>query len=681
MADPTMTDAAAIAPGPLLNPNHRAAVVNVGFAVALGLACARRPPFAAERRVWWTRGAFAVVAASLATTSLWFGSRGGTAGALVAAAVVAAATFGRQRERDRRWSLHALLTDRAWRFGLPSVLVGAAVVLFALGVFDQTGKELTDTNTSKLGVAWDALRLVGQSPLTGVGRGAFEPAFAAVRSPLDPLTYRTPENWMVQLSAEWGLPFVAATAATLAVALSPSVLRRAGSRAVGPYAALVGAMVHQAADDATDVPAYVVLLVACAAQVVGFAENGLSSSFERVSAASPPARASGRGAAEAVSEPSLPVPSSGASLVSSGSSKRARSIAAPALLLAAACGALLCVYFPLSVRGTLLADERRVVRALADVPSFDELAGAATRVASRHPADGELFSLLALRLTATAAVDGERSIARAWAEAAVQRGPMLAPAHIALARASVGHSKQQVLESYGRALARTVVQQGALVREVAPHIASVEDARIVLALAQTPTLAPALAKAIEGRLPEAAHAILPPRERARAALTALLSAWATAEPSDREPLGPALKTAALSFQPHARGCGDGALVARGLALAGDGAAAMKAFELPPSGSDPFPCHEGRFRTATDLALAHEARAALDAMEQTACTAQASCGPRLIAVATAHQARGDWPKAIEVLRRARERAPSDPNVQRELQRAMTALQRPRDVAKR
>ena len=105
-------------------------------------------------------------------------------------------------------------------------------------------------------MAWrQALGLVESYPLTGVGRGALEQAFATVASNAGQVRYPWLENAYLQAFVDWGLPGGLVLAA-LGVWVFVSALRRLrhDPLLMGPLAALVGLALHELVDFSIELP-------------------------------------------------------------------------------------------------------------------------------------------------------------------------------------------------------------------------------------------------------------------------------------------------------------------------------------------------------------------------------------------------------------------------------------------
>lgn len=213
----------AAALGPVMNPNHVAGFMAFGIPLLLG--------FAMETRVRPQRIAWASLALLCFVVALVSRSRGGAAAALAGPptlAVWVALGAGRARRGDG-----PRLDPRALAGG--AVFLGLAVGAFLYVVGGQLPADFHDTDLSKLELARHALALVAESPLFGIGRGAFSSAFVAVHGTSERYTHA--ENLVAQWTAEWGIPVALMVALGLGRALFRALV---GARSRVHVGALVG---------------------------------------------------------------------------------------------------------------------------------------------------------------------------------------------------------------------------------------------------------------------------------------------------------------------------------------------------------------------------------------------------------------------------------------------------------
>ncbi|MEO8903137.1 MAG: O-antigen ligase family protein, partial [Polyangiaceae bacterium] len=138
----------------------------------------------------------------IATPAILSGSRGGLAAFLLA--VIAFGIFAVWRRLGER-SRHPHWLRRGWLRGSGAVAAfGVAIVFALLGVRDSW-REINHTDLDKFKLAAWIVPLLHDFPLFGVGRGAFESAFAHYKPTADHLDFSYPENIAAQWTAEWGL--------------------------------------------------------------------------------------------------------------------------------------------------------------------------------------------------------------------------------------------------------------------------------------------------------------------------------------------------------------------------------------------------------------------------------------------------------------------------------------------
>lgn len=218
--------------GPLLNPNHLAAVAAVGIPLALGHARGA-PTSLASAGYTALAGACAVtVAATLSRAGIVV-----AAAELVAFPIVVRLAAA---EEPRRGAASTTLP------ALGMLAVGVAFVAPEL-----LQKQFHVSGFSKMELVARAYRLVREHPWVGVGRGAFGAAFA--RHEGEPLPqfpaagisrYSHAEHWPAQLMTELGVPLAVVLALLLAAAFVLSSRRAVrtptGAGAVIALAGLVG---------------------------------------------------------------------------------------------------------------------------------------------------------------------------------------------------------------------------------------------------------------------------------------------------------------------------------------------------------------------------------------------------------------------------------------------------------
>lgn len=201
--------AASLVMGPLLNPNHLGCLMAIGAVVAAGLLLYPRQPVAI--RTVWALVAVACIAILAATQSR---------GALLALAVGVLAVLSTlfvQRTTSRTGSEKRRARRRREKFfatTAPLTIIVICAITCALYVgadgviaqLENTSLDEVNVPTSKFAAWRSAMTLVEESPWTGIGRGAFEPAFTRVHPASAFATFSHPENTIVQAVVEWGIP-------------------------------------------------------------------------------------------------------------------------------------------------------------------------------------------------------------------------------------------------------------------------------------------------------------------------------------------------------------------------------------------------------------------------------------------------------------------------------------------
>ncbi len=371
---------------PLLNPNHLAAYMNIGFCVALGAALAPRS------KVPRAISASAVIV--LAGLQVWVASRGGVAAMILGALLVV--WFSREDKSEAS-------SRRGLAWAIPALLCAGSAVIMVLSTSDAL-KELTETDTSKLELIRRALGMSLDFPVFGVGRGAFESTFAAYRSGRGHMVFTHPEDVVAQWISEWGFPVALLAGGAIAFALRPSSMRARSFPAIGAWVALATAAIHNLVDFSSETPGVMLALVACAAIVT--AGSGGTRPRSRL------------------------LRWSGAPRLVAGASAFA------------GLGAILLVQPGI---GRELADDRAALRknAFDSTMGRDAFHDAARAAMLRHPAEPYLPFAGALR--ASRARDESFM---PWIERTLERAPIYPPAHLVLGRAIAPYSPSQARLEY-----------------------------------------------------------------------------------------------------------------------------------------------------------------------------------------------------------------------------------------
>jgi tetratricopeptide (TPR) repeat protein len=375
--------------GPLLNSNHLSGYMVLGACVALGIVVSPRA---------MTSRAFAgAVVLVMIGTQLWASSRGGTLAMVMGLVLVPGVTL--ISSRGERQRLIAFL--------LPGILAVGGIATAVLASFDYARSDLTSLDTSKAQMWVQGFRLVQGAPLFGIGRGAFESVFPAVRTGTGYVVFTHPENVVVQWAAEWGVPVACVAGLAVLFALRPESLSARTRLPVGAWVALACVFLQNLVDFSSEVPGIMLPLVVCAAMVVG-----------------------GTGAAP-----------------STGVRRWSYRPSVTALLACAAAAAALAIVLP-TIDHDLNTDQYSLrdlaVDASVSPSAFDD---AARRAMLRHPADPYLPFVGGVH----AALSSDVGVLP-WAAKALERSPVFGRAHLLLARALAVRSPSQARLEYRLAL-------------------------------------------------------------------------------------------------------------------------------------------------------------------------------------------------------------------------------------
>lgn len=232
--------------GPLLNDNHLGGFMAFCATVAAGLAMYTRQR--SILRVTWTLvvtlcGATAVAGTSRGATLSLIGGLG-----LAGVNLIGQRFFAGEGARSRR---------KTFTTSLPIVVVAACtifVIVYASAgdVSTQIARTTIDevhAPNSKFAIWRSAAQLVDESPVLGVGRGAFEVAITRVHPAAAMWSFSHAENEYVQAIVDWGIGggFVLVL---LAAWLTTSALRRwrDGPLAAGALAAVAAIALQSSVD-------------------------------------------------------------------------------------------------------------------------------------------------------------------------------------------------------------------------------------------------------------------------------------------------------------------------------------------------------------------------------------------------------------------------------------------------
>ncbi len=226
--------------GPIINLNHLGGFAALTTLLCLGLALKE------DHRTRKTM-AFMAAAAAVGLGLLTF-SRGAALSVLLAAGLALVVT--KERSTPLARNQKALIAG-VLALGL------AAIAAIAAGVHQSAG--LNDTE--RLDLLRRGAELALDYPWSGVGRGAFEPAFLYRSSFL--ARYTHPENVLLQYAIEFGLPLTLLALALFARSTWRALRSRQTSASIAA-AALVVAFAHDLFDFALELPGVAVPAAACA---------------------------------------------------------------------------------------------------------------------------------------------------------------------------------------------------------------------------------------------------------------------------------------------------------------------------------------------------------------------------------------------------------------------------------
>lgn len=203
---------------PILNANQLGGFLAFGSAIWLGLAIS-----ASKRGVALGDGAMGLLCAMGALGS---GSRGAALGVALGFAFVLYLALRRSGGAEFARGRRVLIVAGA---------LGVALALFSVLGLSELGRDIVDGEYSKLTLIRDSFALTLYRPLVGLGRGAFEAAFASGGSASVRFTH--PENIVIQWAAEWGWAFTLLVASVWLPLLGRSL------KADKPYLAAAGGAV------------------------------------------------------------------------------------------------------------------------------------------------------------------------------------------------------------------------------------------------------------------------------------------------------------------------------------------------------------------------------------------------------------------------------------------------------
>ncbi|RUO94094.1 polymerase [Corallococcus sp. AB018] len=183
---------------PFGNPNHLAGFLGLCATVAVGLALSKQP----RSRAW----PFAMAALVSGAGVLLSLSRAGIV-FFVFGQVLLAAWLMKQRREARTPARPAWGRGAAVLLGLLATLsVGAYLAADQLWAEARTVDGVESLRRGKM-EPWPMMARAARAfPVLGMGRGAFEAAFPRYQTEPNPNTFTHPENAVLQVAAEWGVP-------------------------------------------------------------------------------------------------------------------------------------------------------------------------------------------------------------------------------------------------------------------------------------------------------------------------------------------------------------------------------------------------------------------------------------------------------------------------------------------
>jgi tetratricopeptide (TPR) repeat protein len=603
---------------PLFNPNNLAGYINVALCLALAAT------FSSEPRV--PRPILLAVVVVLAGTQVWVASRGGVA-TMVLGTILVIAMLRTARMRERRGSTMAWI--------VAAVLGMAAVFVIVLANSEQASSELLNTESaSKLHVIREAMRMVPQYPIWGIGRGAFESAFPAFRDAGGYWTSTHPENFVAQWLIEWGIPLGGAGLLAIAVGLRPGALLARSTAATGAWAAIVALAVQNLVDLGSEIPGLVIAPVVCAAMVVG-GTAGREPRWRIERWADAP---------------------------------RATGIVAAAF---AAC-ALLATTMGL---GRELHDDQRTLRVAAtrEHSSRDEMDTLARAAMIRHPAE-PYFPFI----TAWWLARGQDGSPIPWIDATLERAPLHGPAHLVLARWLVSRSPSQARLEYRLAMQQAPSLIWTIMQEVPRQIRGYDDAMDFVRDSELGAfILHTLVPGLEARLPATCHRL--DEELAERAPEdpdlALRNARAAVEDLEAKNGAPwceagersACASVALNLANRAQSLRQGQcepylLGARADLATGNVERALASLsDAADRVIDRVGCLQETVRLAADAHDDARETEALGKIVNSACGADAECANNLAWAANVEQQRGNIGRALATYKQAYARAPDATNL--------------------
>ena len=233
---------------PILNPNQLGGFLAFGAVIWLGLAIST-----ANRGVALGDAAMGLLCAMGALGS---GSRGAALGVALGFAFILYLSVWRFRRE------HSL---RQRRVLIVATVIGVSLALFSVFGLTELAGDVVDGEYSKFRLIREGFGLSTYRPLLGVGRGAFEAAFASAGSAS--VRYTHPENIVVQWATEWGWAF-SFLAAGIWVPFLLRSLRADKAYVAAAGGAVVIFVVHDMFDFALEMPGILCVFMFAAGTLV-----------------------------------------------------------------------------------------------------------------------------------------------------------------------------------------------------------------------------------------------------------------------------------------------------------------------------------------------------------------------------------------------------------------------------
>ena len=624
---------------PLMNPNHLAAYLNVGFCLALASAVSPEP------RV--PRVIALAIALVLAGVQIWVASRGGVVTMLVGGLLVGGLAWAARSTWAARSKTGAPALGLSLVTGLAAL---AGVAMMAVSSEDAQG-ELLSADVSKLELFGQAMRMARAYLLFGAGRGSFASTFPEFRGAFANLdgvslhvTFAQPENIVAQWATEWGAPLTLGAMISILWALRPTAALARSTTGAGAWAALVAVTVQNFVDFSSEIPGVVLTLVVSSAMVAsGSVGRAPRSRFEAWSAAP------------------------------------------RTVVLACISVAAIALGTSLPGLGRELANDQDDLHeaAITHPRPLPELAALVRGKMLRHPAEPYLPFLLGLRAAQERAPE-----AIAWLGATLERAPVYGPAHLVLARVVGTRSPAQARLEYRTAMEQAPELASVVMNEAPGRVGGYWDAMELVPDGKgRPKILELLIGALAGRLPatrvrlDETLAALAPDSLGPATRTAT-DAVEDIEVGDAAPwcvgsLRAQCAQTALTLAKKAQRlgptmCTGYALHARVLIAMGQTKQGLDEIErATDTVTDRLPCLRQLVAVATRANDLPRVESSLDRIVRAGCSDPGDCVQNLIFVAQQEEMHGSPRRALATYKRAFEQAPDDDGLLAQMARLSAA----------